>query len=68
MEREKDLFEGKENLLEHPEYVLSVKPSEIPFQKYLSKEEKDRLEQERLKEEERKKAMMADDYGQRGVK
>ena len=68
LERDKDIFEAKENLLEHPENVLQVKPEEIPFQKFLSKEEKDRLEQERLREEERRRAMMADDYGQRGVK
>lgn len=41
---------------------------EIPFQKYLTREERKRLEEERLKEEERIRALMADDAGVRAVK
>ena len=47
---------------------MKVTPSDIPFEKYLSKEERDRLEKERIKEEERLKALMSDDAGVRALK
>ncbi len=42
--------------------------SEIPFQRYLSKEERERLEAERIKEELRRQALLKDDSGQRALK
>jgi hypothetical protein len=43
--------------------VLNVDLKEIPFERYLTKEERDKREQERLKEEERIRALMQDDAG-----
>lgn len=42
--------------------------SEIPFKKYLTREERDRIEKERLKEEERIRALLADDANIRAIK
>lgn len=56
------------NHLEAPDSILRVDPSEIPFQRYLSREEREKQERERLKEMERKLALMQDDSGQRALK
>jgi len=45
-----------------------VHNSEIPFKKYLTREERDRIEKERLKEEERIRALLADDANIRAIK
>lgn len=63
-----ELFQPKKNLLENPENVLEVENDEIPFPKYLTKEEREKKEIERRKEEERLKALMADDSGVRAIK
>jgi hypothetical protein len=39
--------------LEDVENILTVDSSEIPFEKYLSKDERAKLEQQKLKEEQR---------------
>jgi hypothetical protein len=46
-----DLFVPKKNYLEDAENILKVEASEIPFDRYLSKEERAKLEALRLKEE-----------------
>lgn len=47
---------------------MKIQGNEITIERYLSKEERDRREAERLKEEERIRARMADDSGQRALK
>lgn len=56
--RSEEVFEPNKNLLENPERILEVHPDEIPFKKYLTREERERIEKERLKEEERIRALM----------
>jgi len=56
-----NIFDPKKNFLENPENILTVKPEEIPFEKYYSKDERERRENEKLKEEERRKALLSDD-------
>ena len=63
-----DLFGCKKNILDNPESILLVGNDEIPFQKYLSKEERERREIERKKEEERLANLMKDDAGLRAIK
>lgn len=48
--------------------MLSVTPNDIPFERYLTKEERERKEIERKKEEDRIRALMADDSGVRAIK
>lgn len=61
LERDEKIFESNKNHMDNPEVILNVSPSEIPFEKFYSKEERDRREGERLREEEKKKALMSDD-------
>ncbi len=44
---------------------MEVKDEEVKGEKYLSKEQKEKLERERQKEEEIRRALMADDAGRR---
>lgn len=67
LKRPVELVTAKKNILENPEKVLKVDPSEIGFKRYLSREEKERLEKERLKEEERLRLLAQDDAGQRAL-
>lgn len=48
-----------------PEKVLNVEPEEVGFERYLTKEEREKLEEERRKEEERIRLLNADDAGAR---
>ncbi len=48
-----DIFVPKKNYIEDAENMLKVEASEIPFDRYLSKEERAKLESLRLKEEQR---------------
>jgi hypothetical protein len=50
LKRPNEVIKGKRNILESNESVLQVLPNEIPFKKYLSKEEREKAEKERLKE------------------
>lgn len=70
LKKDEKLFEAKKNILENPtERILQIDgKKEIPFEKYLTREEKKKIEEERLKEEARLKALMADDAGVRAVK
>jgi hypothetical protein len=67
LKRETEVIVGRENILEANDSVLEVKNSEIPFPRYLSREERDKLEKERLKEEERLRKLAEDDSGQRAL-
>lgn len=58
----------KKNILEDPDKVLNVRPEEIGFTQYETREMREKKEQERLKEEARLRALMADDSGIRAVK
>lgn len=58
---------GNANILESSDHVLEVSPAEIPFRKYLSKEEREKLEKERLREEERQRKLAEDDANQRAL-
>lgn len=44
-------FWMKKNVMEQPESVLEVTAEEVGMKRYLSREEKKRVEHERLKEE-----------------
>lgn len=67
LKRPADLTQCKKNILENPDKVLSVDPNELGFKRYLSRDERARLEQERLKEEERLRLLAQDDAGQRAL-
>lgn len=67
MKKELDLTQCNYNILENPDRILSVKSEEVGFQRYLSREERERLEKERLKEEERLKLLAQDDASQRAL-
>lgn len=69
LHKEPQYFEPKPNILEHPDkIILEVDgKKEIPFQKYLTREERKKLDEERKKEEDRIAALMADDAGRRAV-
>lgn len=58
-----------QNILEQPEKnILEVDPEkEISFKKFLTREDRKKIEEARLKEEERLKALLADDAGRRAV-
>lgn len=61
------MVQARDNILETNEGVLEFKSSEIPFAKYLSREEREKLERERLKEEERLRKLAEDDAAQRAL-
>eukprot|EP01022_Parablepharisma_sp_SALTPOND_P004031 TRINITY_DN1173_c0_g1_i1.p1 TRINITY_DN1173_c0_g1~~TRINITY_DN1173_c0_g1_i1.p1 ORF type:complete len:1181 (-),score=200.28 TRINITY_DN1173_c0_g1_i1:8215-11757(-) len=60
-------FEIQEDKREQPEHILKVYDSDIKIPKYLTKEEREKLEEEKRKEEERLKALQSDTLGRRGV-
>lgn len=63
LHKEEEIFEPNKNILENPERVLEVDPSEIPFKKFLTREEREKIERDRLREEERQRALKQDDAG-----
>jgi len=60
-------FEIKKHKSEEPELILKVQDSDISIPKFLTKEEREKLEQEKRKEEERIKALQSDTLGRRGI-
>lgn len=62
------LFQAQPNIVENPRLVLELEAKEIPFTKYLTKREKKELEEKRIKEEARLKALSKDDAGIRALK
>jgi len=63
--RENDPFTTSPNLIETPDDILKVDPQEIKIDKYISKEEQRKLDEEAKAEEERMRKLNADDAGQR---
>lgn len=61
-------FWMKKNVMEQPESVLEVTAEEVGMKRYLSREEKKRVEHERLKEEQRQLELQKDDAGIRALK
>ncbi|EAR97028.3 hypothetical protein TTHERM_00196190 (macronuclear) [Tetrahymena thermophila SB210] len=68
LHKEEEIFEPNKNILENPERVLEVDPSEIAFKKFLTREEREKIERDRLREEERQRALKQDDAGVRALK
>jgi hypothetical protein len=62
-----DKFEIKKHKSEQPELILKVQDSDISIPKFLTKEERQKLEEEKRKEEERIKALQSDTLGRRGI-
>lgn len=63
-----DVYVPKTNLLENPKHIFDVDESEIKVEKYLTAEDKIRLEEEERKRLEREAKMKGDTVGQRGLK
>lgn len=67
LKKTSEVVRGRKNILESNESVLEVSPSEIPFKRYLSKEEREKAEKERLREEERLRKLAEDDSSLRAL-
>lgn len=67
LKKASEVVRGRRNILESNESVLEVSPSEIPFKRYLSKEEREKAEKERLREEERLRKLAEDDSSLRAL-
>lgn len=67
LKRENQIVVSRENILQTNESILEVKNSQIPFSRYLSRQEREKLEKERLKEEERLRKLAEDDSAQRAL-
>jgi cilia- and flagella-associated protein 43 len=63
-----DLFNPVKHILENPNSILEVDVKDIKAEKYLTPEEKAKIEEERKMEEDRLKALEGDNVGQRGLK
>ena len=61
------MFEPPDRPAEHPERILTVQESEVRVEKYLTKEQREQLERERLAEEARLRELSGDTLGTRGV-
>jgi len=48
--------------------MLNIKPSDVGFDRYLTKEERGKIEAEKRKEEERLRLLNSDDAGIRAIK
>jgi len=60
-------FEIKDDKREQPDHILKVEESDIKIPKYLTREERAALEEEKRKEEARLKALQSDTIGRRGI-
>lgn len=49
LKTEDDLFEPETHILENPDHIFDVKESDIKVEKYLTKDERARLDEERRK-------------------
>ena len=50
LKRVHEIILSNKNILENPDTVLEIDQKDIPFKRYLSREEREKLEKERLKE------------------
>ena len=60
-------FEPKTDIREQPDHILKVSESDITIPKYFTKEEREKIEEERKKEEKRLKDLQSDTIGRRGM-
>jgi hypothetical protein len=67
LKKSQETITGNKNILENPDDILEVAPKDIPFARYLSREEKEKIEKERQKEEERLRVLAQDDSSQRAL-
>lgn len=67
LKRYNEVIRPRKNILESNDAVLEIKPEDIQFKRYLSKEEREKLERERKKEEERLRKLAEDDASQRAL-
>ena len=58
-----ELFVPKGHPLEEPDLILTTKDEEIKVEKYLTKEERAELEEQRRKQAEREAALKGDNVG-----
>ena len=68
LKQEEEIFEVQKHPLEDPELILKVDESEVGVEKFLTKEERAKLEEELRKQAEREKLLQGDNVGQRGLK
>lgn len=68
LKQEEELFEPKPHILEDPENIFKISDDEIKVEKYLTKEERAILAEEKRIREEREAALKGDNVGQRGLK
>lgn len=68
LKQSEKLFEPEGHILEDPEHILTVKDDEIKVERYLTKEERAALEEERRRQAEREALLKGDNVGQRGLK
>lgn len=57
LKQEEEIFEPQPHVLENPDSIFEVKEEEITVEKFLTKEERAKLEEERKKQEERERAL-----------
>lgn len=62
-----DKFDIAKDKREQPEKILKVEETDVKIPKYLTKEEREKLEEEKRKEEERIRALQSDTLGRRGI-
>ena len=60
LKTEDELFEPDTHILENPDHIFNVKESDVTVEKYLTREERAKLDEERRKQEERERAMKRD--------
>lgn len=68
LKTEDEIFEPQSHPLENPDLIFEVKDDEILVEKYLTKEERAKLDEEKRKIDERERALQGDNVGQRGLK
>ena len=68
LKQEEELFEPKAHILEDPENIFKIGDDEIKVERYLTKEERAVLAEEKRVREAREAALKGDNVGQRGLK
>jgi hypothetical protein len=63
-----ELFQSEPHPFEDPTHILKTAESEVTVEKFLTKEEREILEEERRKQAEREALLKGDNVGQRGLK
>lgn len=68
LKQEPEVFDPKPHPLENPKLIFEVADDEIKVEKFLTQEERARLEEEERKRLEREAKLKGDTVGQRGLK